>query len=243
MTDRAALEPVFVLHRRPWGNTSLIVELLSRHYGRLGAVVRGARRGRSPRSALLQPFHPLLTSWSGHGDLATLGTVEAAGRGLGLAGEASLMGLYLNELTVRLTHRHDPHEALFDDYLAALAALAEEPGEAPLRRYEYRLLVHLGYAPPLTVEADTGADVQPGVDYWYHPGQGPRRAAGSGPRVPGAALRALAADDLEDADQLRALKPLMRALLAEHLGDRPLASRELFRRRPSPGDGQSGEGE
>lgn len=238
MTDRAALEPVFVLHRRPWGNTSLIVELFSRHQGRLGAVVRGARRGRSPRAGLLQPFHPLLASWSGRGDLATLGTVEAAGRGLGLAGEASLMGLYLNELTVRLTHRHDPHEALFDDYLAALAGLAETPGEAVLRRYEYRLLVHLGYAPPLTVEADTGADVQPGADYWYHPGQGPRRVASGGPRVPGAALLALAADDLDDPDHLRALKPLMRALLAEHLGDRPLASRELFRRRPQTGEGE-----
>ena len=243
MTDRAALEPVFVLHRRPWGNTSLIVELLGRHHGRLGAVVRGARRGRSPRAALLQPFHPLLASWSGGGELATLGAVEAAGRGLGLAGEASLMGLYVNELTVRLTHRHDPHEALFDDYLAALVELAENPGEAPLRRYEYRLLVHLGYAPPLTVEADTGVEVQPDTDYWYHSGQGPRRVAGSGPRIPGAALRALAADDLDDPDDLRALKPLMRTLLAEHLGDRPLASRELFRRRPPAGEGQLREGE
>ena len=240
MGERGALEPGYVLHRRAYGNTSLIIEFLARHHGRIGLVARGARSGRNPRGALLQPFHPLLAGWSGRGELATLGAVEAAGRSLPLSGDASLQGLYVNELMVRLTHRHDPHPALFDTYGATLQALVEEPGEATLRRFEGRLLGHLGYAPPLLERADGGGAVQPDGRYCYHPGSGPVPVLGegrdAGPVVSGATLHAMAAEDYHDAAVQREAKMVMRAVLATHLGDRPLASRELFRGRRRPGE-------
>lgn len=240
MGERTVLEPGYVLHRRAYGNTSLIVEFLARHHGRIGMVARGARSGRNPRGALLQPFHPLLAGWSGRGELATLGHVEAAGRSLPLSGEASLQGLYVNELMVRLTHRHDPHPALFDEYGATLQALVEAPGEATLRRFEGRLLGHLGYAPPLLERADGGGAVQPDARYCYHPGSGPVPAPAdertAGLVVGGGTLHAMAAEDYRDAVVLREAKAVMRAVLATHLGDRPLASRALFRGRRRPGE-------
>ena len=253
MAERTELEPGYVLHRRPYSNTSLIIEFFSRHHGRIGLMARGARRGRNPKSAVLQPFRPLLASWYGRGELATLGAVEAAGRSLGLQGETSLQGLYLNELMVRLTHRHDPNPALFDEYGATLQGLVESPGEATLRRFEVRLLDHLGYAPRLVEEADGVTPVHPDGCYCYHPETGPvaavETASSVGPVVAGTTLLAMAAEEYGCPVVRREAKAVMRAVLALHLGDRPLASRALFRRRrnapetgpthpPSPPDDQ-----
>ena len=38
---RIAAEPAFVLHARPWRETSLLVEVLSASHGRLGLLARG----------------------------------------------------------------------------------------------------------------------------------------------------------------------------------------------------------
>lgn len=157
------LSPAYVLHRRPYRETSVLVELLTARDGRLGALARGARRRRSTRAAV-EPFVPLLVAWRGGGDLATLTSWEASGGHHGLAGASLHCGFYVNELILRLVTRGDGDAALFALYLAALAGLAAPPTEgveaaeptrrqAPtspalentLRRFEMSLLDWLGY--------------------------------------------------------------------------------------------------
>ena len=153
--ERIDLEPAFVLHARPWREASLIVEAFSRVHGRLGLVVRGARRPKSRIHGLLQPFIPLLLSWRGRGELATLTGVEAEGGALPLAGSAAIVGFYLNELLLRFVHRHDPEPRLFDHYRATLGRVAcEDDPEPALRIFEKRLLEAAGYA--LELEARNG---------------------------------------------------------------------------------------
>ena len=113
-----------MLHRRDFGNTSLIVEVFAVGHGRLPALAKGARRGRGAVAAILQPFRPLWMSWSGRGEVRTLTRSEPAGRAFDLQGEALLCGFYLNELLVRLLGRADPHADLFAFYHAALSDLA-----------------------------------------------------------------------------------------------------------------------
>ncbi len=231
MTDRA-LQPAFVLHRRAYRESSLLVELLTRDAGRVGVVARGARR-RAGTS--LEPFVEMLVRWGGRGELGQLHAAERAGHARGLSGSALYSGFYLNELLVRLLRRHDPHPDIYTGYAATLATLASaSPGsiEPLLRLFECRLLEACGYGMELRVEVEHGTPLEPDVRYRYDPERGPLavgRDASGGLQVHGRALLALASGELGDARDLRELKPLMRGVLAPHLGSRPLASRALFR--------------
>jgi DNA repair protein RecO (recombination protein O) len=234
--DRQArdhLQRCFVLHRREFGNTSLIVEVFSPEHGRFAALAKGARRPRGGSAAVLQPFQPLWLSWGGGGEVRTLLRSEAAGRPFALAGEALYCGLYLNELLVRLLGRGDPHADLFAFYHGALEALAGSGESEPvLRRFELQLLQELGYGPVLDREAGAGRALRPDASYAYREGQGLVAAAGAAqPGICGQTLLSLAAGEDLTPEQARELRGLMRQLLAPLLGPRPLKSRELFRRR------------
>ena len=232
---RVNLQPCFVLHSRPYRDTSAIVEIFTAEHGRLSAVARGVRRQgkKGGRSGLLQPFVPLLVSLSGRTELKTLGAVESAGPPLALGGESMFSGMYLNELLVRLLHRHDPHPELFAAYSDALRALAGAGAPDPvLRPFELFLLQELGYNLVLDVDGGTGAALAPQQRYRFHPEQGLVAVTGDVPRgvgtYPGADLLLLAKGDFEGTARTTA-KRLLREVLRYHLGDAPLRSRELFR--------------
>jgi DNA repair protein RecO (recombination protein O) len=169
--------PAFVLHARPYRETSLIVEAFTADHGRVAMVARGAKRARSEMRGLLQAFQPLLLSWYGQAELKTLARAEWRG-GMPLPrGSALMCGFYLNELLLKLLAREDPHPRLYAAYEQALAQLAGGAEQATLlRRFELSLLAELGYAPMLVREADTGAPLDPAADYRYAFDRGPQRA-------------------------------------------------------------------
>ena len=214
-------QPAYVLHARPYRETSLLLECLTREHGRLGVVARGVRGERARlRRAQLEPFQPLALGLLLRGEMATLTAVETVGAPQRLEGDAALAGLYLNELVVRLTGRQDPLGALFDAYATALARLAT--GESiswSLRRFERDLLQATGYGLQLLHEADTGEAVE--ADAWYRYGaeEGARRGGADAAGVlRGADLLALAHDRMPDARGLKALRDLMREVIRFHLG-------------------------
>lgn len=238
MTRRVDNAQGYVLHSRPWRETSLIVEAFTREHGRVGLVARGVRRTRSRLRGLLLPFRPLLLSWSGRGELPTLTGADTENRAGVLRGRSLFSGFYLNELMLKLLPRNDAHPELFDDYRGAVDALCEDGSlDRVLRTFEKRLLDALGYGPTLDRTVDTGAPVSPGKRYRYVPERGPvegeGRADGDGPLVSGRTLLALAGGHLgaESDDRERAeARRLMRAILAPYLGPGALGSRQLFSR-------------
>ncbi|HXZ46131.1 MAG TPA: DNA repair protein RecO [Pseudolabrys sp.] len=231
-------EPAFVLHHRDYSETSLLLEAFTSRHGRIGLIAKGARRASSRVRGVLKPFQRLSIGWSGKGDLAVLTGAEPVGPALALDGPALYCAFYMNEVLLRLLHRHDPHEALFEVYHATLQRLRPDNShETVLRIFEKHLLKELGYG--LVLDHDI-ADKQP-IDalavYEYILDRGPVRVAhpehnrpAEGIRVHGASLLALAQEKLNDHETRRDAKALMRAALAQHLGDRPLHSRKLFRR-------------
>ena len=227
-------EPAFVLHAYPYRETSLIVETLTSSRGRVALVARGARRPRSDLRSVLQAFQPLTLAWSGGGELKTLIGAEWRG-GLPLvAGSALLCGFYLNELLLKLLPREDPHPQLFREYETALTLLANGAEQAPvLRGFELRLLAELGYALPLTHEADTGRPVDPGARYYYAFDRGPRTVVAEPgrryPEVRGSTLLALAQRDFSAPEAAAEAKRLMREVLDHYLEHRAIASRRVVR--------------
>jgi len=232
---RLTAEPAFVLHARPWRETSLLVEVLAAGHGRIGLVARGVRGPKAHvlRSAL-QPLQHIRFDAVLRGELAQLHAAEALDIAPRLAGDAVMAGFYLNELVLRLAPRHDPHPELFAAYARARERLrAGDVLAWTLRRFERDLLGALGFGFALDCDGD-GAAIDPAARYRIDPEHGPRRVGsdrGHGERstfATGRGLLALAADETPDHDDLASLRLPMRGVLAHHLGPRGLKSWEMI---------------
>ena len=221
---RIQLAQGHVLRTQPYRDTSLLVEAWTHMHGRIGLVARGTRSAKSKTRALLQPFQPLLLSWNEQGDLGALTGVEADGPATTLAGEAIFSGWYLNELLLRLLQRHDPHPALYAEYVTALVRLPSTL-EPALRIFEKHLLTELGYGLQLLEELDAGAA------YHYDAEHGPMLAAADAVGAfSGASLIALR-DEVIDPSRLALndARRLLRQNLKPLLGDRELEASRLLR--------------
>ncbi|MBT8144705.1 MAG: DNA repair protein RecO [Gammaproteobacteria bacterium] len=226
---KVELQPAFLLHHYPYRETSRLLELLTRDYGRVGLVARGARSPRSKLRGILRPFTPLLVSWAGRGELGTLTAAERQSQTVTVPAARLNSGWYMNELLLRLLQRHDTNEAIYENYAAALNRLEQESAEAVvLRLFEKRLLDALGYGLQLTV-TEQGQPVEADRTYTYRTEVGVvLSAAATDPQqtIAGRTLLALAAERLDDAD-LAAARSLLRGVLDFYLGPRPLKVREV----------------
>lgn len=216
----------FILHSRPYKETSALVDLFTLQHGRLRAVLRGAR---GKVGSLARPFVPLDMELRGRGELKTVSRLESAGRANLLGGDALFSGLYLNELLIRLLPAEAAQPELFEHYRLTLQALAERrPLEPLLRAFEWRLLDDLGYGFALAVDV-AGLPIAPEGLYRLLPDAGLELIGQLQPGVfHGRELLAMANADWSEPAALAAAKRLMRQALAPHLGGRPLVSRELF---------------
>jgi DNA repair protein RecO (recombination protein O) len=232
---RVELEPAFVLHHRAYRETSLIIEAFGRDTGRVGLIAKGARRPKSALRGLLQAFRPLLLSWLDSGELGVLTAAEPDGFVQPLAGKALFSGLYMNELLMRLVHRHDPHPELLHHYGSAIVALGHgQRSEVVLRIFEKQMLESIGYGLVLDRDVESGAPIRGESAYRYQTDRGPTSVMandGDGVRVAGETLLSLAHESLETERVLDEAKQLMRVVLRRYLGDKPLATRRLFRAR------------
>lgn len=229
---RVEREPAFVLHARPYRETSLLVECLSCYHGRLGVVARGVRRERARmQRAQLEPFQRLELDLMMKGELATLRDAEPVGPVMRLTGDAGMAGLYLNELVVRLTGRQDPNPELFARYERTLRRMADaEPLAWTLRRFERDMLDALGYALQLEFDAGAGEPLDPSRSYYYDPEAGATPGRIGDPHaLRGADLLALAADEAPDAAGLASLRRMMRQVISFHLGGGELKAWRVLR--------------
>jgi DNA repair protein RecO (recombination protein O) len=223
---RIELEPAYLLARRSFRETSLLLEIFSAAHGRVGLVARGARgaRGaRSRQSGVLQLFAPVLLSWRESGELGTLTAVEPNGAAIALAGERIFHGWYLNELLLKLLQRQDAHPQLYLEYELALGNLAGAHPERSLRLFEKHLLGEIGYGVPLD------GDLQPESLYAFDFERGPQPAVPGMPGYSGASLLALREESLDSREHLRDARKLLGGALRRQLGGRELETPRLLR--------------
>lgn len=229
---RVIEEQGFVLHTYPWRETSLVVELWTRDYGRLPLVAKGARRAGSALRGVLMAFQPLAVSWSGKGEVKTLTAASWQGGQPLLGGVGLLCGYYLNELLLRLLAREDAHPRLYDDYASTVARLAHGEATAPLLRgFELSLLRELGYGLTLDRLASDGSPVQAGGRYLFEPELGVVSAqpgSSESAVLSGRTLLAMARNEYDDAETVAQARGLMRRIIQHHLGGQQLESRRIL---------------
>lgn len=240
-TRRTSEEPAFVLHRYDWSESSLILEVFTRHHGRIALVAKGVKKPTSQFRPVLLPLQPLALSWGGDAEVRTLKAAQWQGGHVMPTGDALLSGSYLNELLMRLLARDDPHPGLFDHYALAVRLLAErsDAQQLVLRAFELLLLRDTGLLPDLSCEGSTLAPLQEGQAYALDAESGLRVAHGDD-------AHALAAEHwralqlaLDDHDPLiatlracagfqQSLQPQLRHLLHYHSGVRVFRTRQLL---------------
>lgn len=223
----------YVLHTRPFRDTSLLVDGFTAEQGRVSLNAKGAKRNKSPWRGLLQPFQRLQWEWFGKGDLKTLKLAEPDGPPILLKGDALISGFYLNEILTRLLIRYDPHPELYQHYELTLQRLLEPPLEIPLREFELDLLQQIGYGIDFQQDAQ-GDPLQPQQHYrldeqrgWLPVAEGLAQSS-PGPSFKGEWLQAIAQRQWQQAEVLKHAKRLTRLALRPHLGDKPLVSRSYF---------------
>lgn len=228
---RVQQQPAFVLHHRPFRDSSQVLDILTRDHGKIALVARGSRGAKSRLRGVLRPFLPLRISWVARSDLGTLTGAESAGLPANLRGDAILSAYYLNELLINFLHRHDPQAEIFELYADTLGALgAQDAVAAALRSFEIELLGLLGYALSIEHESGTHQVLDPAGNYEYRMEQGAvavSRCSGS-MVFSGALLSAIRAQQFEDPAVLRAAGRLLREVISHHLGGKELQSRKVL---------------
>ncbi|GHE21928.1 DNA repair protein RecO [Halomonas urumqiensis] len=219
-------QPAYLLHKRPYRETSALVELVTLEHGRVRAVAQGVQRPGSRSRGRLQPFAPLHLTWIGDTELKRLRLMESRGGAALLVGEGLLCGLYANELLTRTLPVEFPVPDVFAFYAALLDALPRPEGRAvALRRLEAALLEALDALPRFT--APDGSDLDPQRRYVLDTAT--RAFVPGEPGLDGRTLRLLATNGWGDPGLAGPAKVIARAALAPLLGARPLRSRELMR--------------
>lgn len=234
-------EPAFVLHHYDWSESSLILEVFSRHHGRVALVAKGVKRPTSQFRPVLLPLQPLRLAWGGDAEVRTLKAAHWQGGHVMPSGDALLAGYYLNELMLKLLARDDAHESLFDHYAAAVRALALGllPQAAVLRAFELLLLRDLGLLPSLDEEGGTLAPLSADARYQLVPESGLHRVPlgepGGWTGQDWQMLQALLSQHDPFLDLVQAcdgadaiLRPLLRQLLHYHSGVRVFRTRQLM---------------
>jgi DNA repair protein RecO (recombination protein O) len=226
---RIQLTPGYILHHRPYRDTSRILEVVTRDHGRIALFARGVRGPKAKLASLLQPFQLLLLSWTGRGEAAQLTGAESAQAAPPLPPSCLMAAFYLNELLLKLTTRHDPLPMLFDAYHETLGSLRQgAPLEPQLRVFEKRLLEAVGYGLDLGAESQTGKRIEPGEYYYFRPEQGlVATVPEASDALAGHSLIGLANERLEGARELEDSRRLLQAALAQCLEGRPLTTRAV----------------
>jgi DNA repair protein RecO (recombination protein O) len=243
---KVSLQKGYILHSYPYRNSSLLIEVFTREYGRVGLVARGARAQKSRYHGILQPLCPLYLSWSGRGELYTLTGAETQRYQNNGYRSGIMCAFYLNELVLRLLHRHDPHENLFDIYEKTMIDIGivsspevdddREPVskvqlEMSLRLFEQQMLKELGYGLVLDHDVETGLPIKAGVDYDYYPDKGPVEAQFPNKhvvRISGSTLIDISQGNLGNEMSRRQAKRLLHAIIDVLLDGRPLNTRVIY---------------
>ncbi len=235
MANSIQSQPAFLLHSRPYRDTSLLVDFITQDFGRMSAVAKGVRSPKSKSRALLQPFIPLIINLSGKSELKTLGQVESQANSVALKHKALFAALYVNELLVRLIHKQDSDVEMFSLYEETLINLSNNPDIEPvLRKFELNLLELLGYAIDFSMLEESTRNDE--LVCWYHfqHESGFELVSDASNKLEkyfsSAALRQIADKNFTELETQKTAKRLLRIALSAHLGEKPLSSRSLFQK-------------
>ena len=226
---RINLQPAYCMHTRRFRESSQIIDVLTSSHGLISCVRRGSIKNNASSDYL---FTPLLISWSGKGDLYALTHIEIVGSKQIVLPDKCILGMYLNELVLKLIPKLSPSKEVFNLYKNIISLLNDDAHhEKLLRLFEVELLSIIGHGLSLDKEVDHETPIKEDCIYRYDVGIGPAKVMHKSSAwniVEGATLLSLQSPLHMDSSCLKEAKRLMRGIINCHLDSRPLHSREIL---------------
>ena len=226
---RVELEPSYILHNRPYRETSMIIYALTEQHGVVHMVSRGARK---KGNNALQPFTKMYLSWSGRGDLVSLTKIEHESSSYTRDFRAQVQCFYLHELILKLIPKLSPDPELFHLYENTLDAMIKHPTrEDVLRTFELQLLAIMGHPLQLKFDYMNDQEIESQRLYRYDPDLGPTQVDSQQKQwniVTGQLMSELDKNNLT-ADTLPQAKIFLRGIVQHYLQGKPLMTRQLLR--------------
>lgn len=230
MKNRVSDQPAFILHRRDYKESSLILEVFSEQFGRVSVLAQAARKRRD--ASHFQICNRLLLGWSGRGEMKTLTQIES--QPLMVPGHSLPSVFYANELLLYLLAKHQPQTQLFLHYQNLLLEFSQPDHQAQslalaLRQFEMDLLEQLGLLPDLSCLSQHDQPLDAGQYYIIDPINGVCACPPGHPQpYRGADLLAIAQRRFDTVSVARAARRLMRQLIDFNLQGRTLQSRKFY---------------
>lgn len=216
-------QPAYCLHRINYGESSYILDCLTRDYGRVSLMVKGGKKRKN--QSCFQLFQALTINFSGKSEMKTLTGID--GKPFFLGAKASIAAMYVNELLINLIPKQHECEEVFTCYEALLAQLTDSFMEQPLRHFEFQLLDYLGVLPDFSQDCLSSEDICDDLKYQFHPQQG-FYLAQNGDGYLGQHIRAIG-QQYYDKVVLQTAKKIMRHSIQWQLNGRVLKTRALFK--------------
>jgi DNA repair protein RecO (recombination protein O) len=220
-------QAAYILHQQNYRESSLIIDALTRDYGRISLIAKGVRKAKSKTAGVLRPFVALSLSYLGKSDLRTLTDAEMLDQTNELPGLSLYCGFYINELVCNFLHKDDPHPEVFQDYQDCLKQLALGLHiEAALRMFELNLMDNIGYGVQLDYDLHHEKPITANKQYVFTKDDGLIEDVNG--QFSGSALLAMQQKRFDEPHVLSVAKLLMRAVIDSHLQGKQLKSRAVI---------------
>lgn len=219
----------FLLHHRPHGETSLIVDVFTKKNGKMSVIAKGAKKPKSKFFGYLAPFTKLKITYTGRSELKTLTNID---RDFSVStnslSKTSYSLLYINELLIRLLPKDAVHEDLFFLYESFLSKIySGENIELTLRSFELDMLEMLGYGLDFETDIDKNQPIDIDKNYSFIPERGFRESKNS--NFSGKDIINIRMRNLSEVSK-KHLKHITQESIHFCLDGKNLSSREIFRR-------------
>ena len=219
----------FLLHQRPHGETSLIVDVFTKKNGKMSIIAKGAKKPKSKFFGYLTPFTKLKITYTGRSELKTLTNIDRDfSESTNSLSKTSYSLLYINELLIRLLPKDAVHEDLFKLYESFLVKIhSGENIELTLRSFELDMLEMLGYGLDFENEIDKNQSIDVNKNYSFIPERGFRESKNS--NFSGKDIINIRMRNLSEVSK-KNLKQITQESIHFCLDGKSLSSREIFRR-------------
>ena len=219
----------FLLHHRPHGETSLIVDVFTKKNGKMSIIAKGAKKPKSKFFGYLTPFTKLKITYTGRSELKTLTNIDREfSESTNSLSKTSYSLLYINELLIRLLPKDAVHEDLFLLYENFLLKIhSGENIELTLRSFELDMLEMLGYGLDFENEIDKNQSIDINKNYSFIPERGFRESISS--NFSGKDIINIRIRNLSEVSK-KHLKHITQESIHFCLDGKNLSSREIFKR-------------
>ena len=216
----------FIIHSRSYGETSVILDLLTEKNGMISVILKGAKRRKDVSQ--LQPSREFLINIS-KASLPLLIKYEL-NKSYAIKKDYILLIIYFNELIYRLIPKNQPQKTLYNFYRNYMSYMSttDDHQDSVIIGFELLILKNIGYA----VNSEISIDLINKDDYFYYDKlRGFKKISDyyQGYKISGRDLSLLIKFDINSIQDKRTLRMIMKNIIVDIVNPKKIKSFDIIK--------------